>query len=348
MPVSTAAGVRDGALRLVPFALLMLACESGSVAPTPITDPSKLYAQLTLDQHAITLSTTPPYDTITVVATPRNALGQLLTGLPTPFYQSTAVQQVWVSPDGVLHGIAGAYQVMVTATLTLDNHTLADTMLVDVVDGPPPQFLASFTAHTVPPESTNVAVGSVVNLAVQALDSTGTPLDFPTVYFGTSDPSRATIDRTFGDITGVRPGPVTFYTTMTYFGVRAADSVTYNVSPPLSGTVQILADSTQGTPVNRFFPSEIKIAVGGQIAWSNTTGVLTDVTFDDPSTLLSSPFFCTVFQICDTGNVDPFGPPASDPVFFHHFRFRIFPVAGTYEYHSTIHGTTGRVIVSNQ
>src|SRR5260221_14173929 len=60
------------------------------VAPAapPITDPTQLYMRLTLDDRAVNLSTVPPYDTLQLTATPRDALATPLLNLPTPMFTS--------------------------------------------------------------------------------------------------------------------------------------------------------------------------------------------------------------------------------------------------------------------
>src|SRR5690349_7813960 len=77
---------------------LALACESSSFKPEPIIDSPELYWDLELNHYAVTLSTTTPYNTLQLVATPRNYRGDPLTGLPAPQYVSGNLEKVDVTP----------------------------------------------------------------------------------------------------------------------------------------------------------------------------------------------------------------------------------------------------------
>src|SRR5581483_2831555 len=84
-------------------ALLLLGC-SGDVAPfQPKVNASadSLYWQLTLDVSAALLSTQSPYDTIRLVATPRDKNGNAITGLGPITFRSSDPGRVEVTPDGL-------------------------------------------------------------------------------------------------------------------------------------------------------------------------------------------------------------------------------------------------------
>ena len=107
---------------LLLIAPLMLACESDSLKPAPLVDESQIYWRLELDRHTALMSTTPPYDTLTIAAIPRNAAGEPIAGLPTPQYISMDLEKVRVTPEGVVHAIATTTaQTLVVATLTTNN-----------------------------------------------------------------------------------------------------------------------------------------------------------------------------------------------------------------------------------
>ena len=84
-----------GASRSVTYASRALAlralaaCAQDPAAPALQSDPAKIFWSVTLDQRAITLSTVPPYDTLRITATPRNALGAPIAGAPAVVYTST-------------------------------------------------------------------------------------------------------------------------------------------------------------------------------------------------------------------------------------------------------------------
>src|SRR4051812_21430714 len=68
---------RGGSVLALLLASTVLGCGSDDAlsAPAAVTDGAQLYMALTLDHRAITLSTVPPYDTLRLTATPRNAAG---------------------------------------------------------------------------------------------------------------------------------------------------------------------------------------------------------------------------------------------------------------------------------
>jgi len=73
-----------------------------------LTDPAQLFMALTLDHPAVNLSTdatVPSYNTLQLTATPRNALGRPLTGLPAPTFhldKATDSTKVTVTPTGLV------------------------------------------------------------------------------------------------------------------------------------------------------------------------------------------------------------------------------------------------------
>src|SRR5437867_1016649 len=81
---------------------LALGCQGEHLKPEPPAEPGELYWMLELNTHAVTMSTTAPYDTLSLTATPRNYQGAPLAGLPVPQYTSSDPTRVTVSPEGVL------------------------------------------------------------------------------------------------------------------------------------------------------------------------------------------------------------------------------------------------------
>src|SRR5690348_12075297 len=84
----------------------MLACQGTDVSPPTPPSINELFWGLRASHHAVTLAAAPPYDTLTITATPRNAAGEPLQGLPTPIYTSTDNRSVQISPDGKLQALA--------------------------------------------------------------------------------------------------------------------------------------------------------------------------------------------------------------------------------------------------
>src|SRR5690606_7757607 len=91
-------------VRWLAVALALLGCEDVPKVATfePITDPRELFASVTFEHRAINLSTAAPYDTFRLTVMPRNALGEPMSGLPAPTFESSDTTRVQVTPEGLL------------------------------------------------------------------------------------------------------------------------------------------------------------------------------------------------------------------------------------------------------
>ena len=125
---------------------LLVACGAENLKPGATAEPAELYWALRLNHHAAVMSTTAPYDRLSLTATPVNYLGEPLAGLPAPQYVSRDRERVDVTSDGVLVAVAPtAQRVWVVATLTTNNLRHQDSVLVRVVNNPSPPVLSSVT-----------------------------------------------------------------------------------------------------------------------------------------------------------------------------------------------------------
>ncbi len=96
-------------------------------------------------------------------------------------------------------------------------------------------------------------------------------------------------------------------------------------NPPLTASVQLRSetDPVYGDESHSFVPSQVTIARTGRVTWTNSTGLVHNVTF---------------------ANVQ--GAPASVPDFGSGSPERTFNTAGTFNYQCTLHaGMTGQVSV---
>lgn len=309
---------------LMAFVLTAAGCAGDGLQQPSFVDGNEVYWALELDQRAITMSTTSPYDTLTIVAVPRKAGGAPIAGLPKPTYVSMDFKHVTVTPEGVLVAVAPTDEpVGVIATLTVGNLKHADTAWVRIVDNPSPTLLGSFSIHPIPPDSAKVAMpgnlgfaSSVfLNKLVHATDATGAP--FPTVdvldrdfnplsvpdllvAFRSSDPQTAappvgdmgggTVQQggllTF-ELFGSRPGTVTLYASATAFGVSRADTIQFQVGWPVLAAIDI-EPVAAGSLVNTFVQPALKVGTGAAVLWgSHSSAATTDVTFADTSNLTS-------------------------------------------------------------
>ena len=345
----------------VTTALLMVvvACgEDVAVAPPPAADVAQRYWTLNYNHHAVTLSIVAPYDTLQLTATPRNANGEPLSGLPAPVFTTTDRDRVQVGVDGVLHAIKTGNRVAVVAALSAGNVTHTDTVYVTVTNKATPPVLAGLSIHPVSPDSAKVAMYGSATLRARAWDPDSVAINGLAVAYASSDPTVATIDRTRGTVTPVRPGHVTFVAVATAYGITKADTLPYMIGLPLEVTFTIDAQQdAQGHIVNGFVPSQLSVGTGGTVIWQNQNHVPTDVTFDDPTDVVRADLYCTYFGakypfFCDDGNIAAFGvpPDPNDPMgnIFNNGRARSFPVPGTYRFHSTLFGTTGTIVVVDE
>jgi plastocyanin len=313
-----------------------MGCGSDYVAPATPTEPSRLFAGLVLDHHAIVLSASAPRNTIRLTPTPMSATGAPLSGLPAATYSLSDSAAVAITADGTVTALASASGVMVIASVSAGNFTARDTAYVTVTDLPAP---ATFSIQLFPGDPGTVPAQDAFNffnhkpLAVQATDEGGAPIDAIPAHFSSSDPSIATVDPVTGLVTGIRPGTVKIRASTTVYGVSFRDSVVLTVTPPLIGGVNAVERTPVGstTPVLAFDPQTLTVSAGATVIFVNQSAdLMIDVVFDDPTNVLESPLIPN-----GAGDIAPFTAIAT----------RAFFVPGTYTYHSTLFDTHGTIIV---
>lgn len=309
----------------------MISCGKEQAATSP-SDGSKLFWSLTLDQHAVNLSTVSPYDTATITATPRTADGSLYPDAPPVQYVSTDLEHVQVTANGQLLAIAPANGIPVIATMSSGNLTHVDTAYVTVVSGSAPPVLQSFSIHPVPPDSSIWGANRLENLTfvgtrfVVAHDAQGNPLSGYTIYFHSSDTTIATIDRNTGELSGKRPGQITITASTLAFNVAKADSIPFTITMPAFEAVSIAPPGGTIGPNIIADPSPATIAAGGTILFIDWNRYQVHITFDDSTNVGVDQLVC----FCGSGNIPAFGNDTLD--ISNDWRGRSFLVAGTYTY----------------
>ena len=255
---------------------LALGCGSDHLTPAQPIDPEALFWDLELNHRAVTLSTTAPYDTLTLTATPRNHAGETLAGVPAPRYTTSDDSRVLVTPEGVLVALKSTtpYQpVGVTARLTMDGMTHAATVIVKVVDDPAPPVLASLSIDPVPPDSAKRSIFlhccspapvlknedfTLSHLPrVRASDTAGQPVTGFGVLYSSSDSTIGAIPATFSsgaavagytDVVGdelpmeilpLIPGSIEIYASATVFGVTKVDTLPYQIGWPMGFRITV-------------------------------------------------------------------------------------------------------------
>lgn len=337
-----------GSLVAVPMLVAVGCAGDAAVAPPPATNVDSLYWALTLDHRAVTLSTVAPYDTIRLTATPRNVRGEPLSGLPAPTFTSLDLDRAQVSADGLVHVIGTGEGVPVVATLVVGNIRHADTTMINITDTAAPPELTSLSIHPDANDTAAAAAGEYQDLTARAQGADDAPITGLSVYYETLDNTVATIDRSNGFFRPSRPGHVTVIATATAYGVTRADTLPVVVGYPVSGLIINVTPQkdASGNTVNGFVPSDFTVGVGAVILFFNPTTAATDITFDDPTNVAQDDRDCGFLpSLCGTGSIEAWAKDPDDQSGLSAIRARSFPVPGTYTYHSTIFGTTGRLVV---
>jgi len=347
--------IRVSERTLIFGALLMASIVAGcsgdpAITPPPDSDPTTLYWQLTLNVHAMTLSTVPPYDTVRIAATPRTISGTPIADLPAPTYTSLDLDRAQVDSSGLVHVIGSGDQVQVVASLEVNNILHADTLVLNVTNEAAPPTIATFTIHPDAGDSAKVAVTSTVTLMPRAADASGTPIPDVAAYFTTSDATVATIDRSSGYLLPVRPGQVTVYATTTTYGVTKSDTLPYTIGHPIYIAMETVPlQLASGQIVGAFSPAYVELGPGAAVLFGNSDAPATDVTFDDPTNVAQNDQLCGFFaNLCGTGNIAAWARDPNDGSGISGLRARRFPVPGTYAFHSTIFGTSGTIVIVDE
>ena len=342
----------------------------------PVTDPAQLFAALTFDHRAINLSTVAPYDTFRLTATPRNALGEAMGGMPAATLKSSDTTRVWVSPDGLLRARRVASGVRIVAELVgPDNIRHADTAWVKVTANPAPPQLTTFSITPASPEEAswpmNVVGGSSVwgdllklyaqfifgsvgidigpKLPLRVLDGSGRSISGLEIEYWSLDPENAAVDRRTGEVRTFAPGAARIVARTVAYGTTKVDTAVFNVTLPVVHS--IVVGDVNGSQVME--PTEVRIRRGGYVLWANLVErKQVEFVFDAPENVLNVPEFCAAFgePHCGGGNIriPGFDPSSSEDLKpWDLVRVRRFPVPGVYEFRNTLTGSTGRVIVAD-
>ena len=344
-----------------------VACSSPDLSGPTSTDPAQLYYTIALSAHAITMDTLPPYDTLQLTATPRNAVGALLVGAPAPTFTTTD-SSVRVSATGLLTARAVRNNVNVIATLIYHGIRLADTAVINVTGNatPPPMFdhlifglsAGDSVMIAFPNQFSRFYFPTTKQLQTVAADAAGTQIPGSLVALRTSDVLKATFQTEFDDnsrtavvstnsanvnivLNTSGMGPVTVYASATVYGVTFQDSLQLMITQPLLAQFVIKQQAVPGstTPVVTSLPASPQvIGRGGIIWWRNQVSDSVDIVFDDPTAAATEGGFFNA----GGGDIPAF---AGCPNCFT-IQGRRFLNAGTVHFHSVRQpGVSGTIIV---
>src|SRR5581483_7999114 len=277
-------------------------------------------------------------------------------------FTSSDPTTVTVSSTGVLKAIQPGQGVTIVAQRTIGVLTLADTATVDVNNVPvPPPVLATLSIHPASGDSADVNAGLTKVVTPFVVDTKADTLSNVVVYFRSSDSTIATIDQ-FGNVAGSHPGHVTLYASATAYGVSRADSIAFTVKQPVISYIIVLSRTpTNSTKAQSYFsPGTAVVAQGGIVVWQNESGQRVDVVFSDTAGVepLAGVFdlvgeelygLDTPNNVNTGGNIPAFAAmdstSGSDGI---GVRLRAFPNVGTYQFHSALYNTAGKIVVTNQ
>lgn len=287
----------------------MLACGADS----PVSagrDLNTLYWSLTNDVKAAVVVVG---DTQRVVATPRNAYGDAIPGLPAPTFQSVDPTKVTVTANGLVTGVAATTGTQIIATLTAGGVTSVDTSVIAVTAQR--QAIRTFSIHPTSPADTLVIINAIKMIPLSIMDSTGAPVTGLAVYYKSSNPVAGSILSTF--VRGLSKGSATIVASTIAYGVRWTDSIRYAIIYPTTATIYDLDPATLS-------PATAVIGTGGTVTFSNYTSGTINITFNDSTHVTN-------------GNIASLGAFAS--------QSRTFPTAGTFVFRNTLGTEVGTIYV---
>jgi hypothetical protein len=347
-------------------AMVLAGC--GSLEPvspySPTTDPAALFMALTLDHKAINLAVVEAYKELQITATPRDANGAAISGLPAPTFRSSDTTRVWVTPDGLLQARKSGKNIKVIAELVADgNIRHADTATVNVTASTTLPVLDRLSIESLggttewPLLPTQSIEGQILfaysnrtfqpGLTVKALDATGGLIPGLALEYESLDPEIATVNPTTGSVKTYELGEVRVVVRTTAYGVSKADTMAVTVTLPVIHGVLIQPGADNGAPT--VDPKGVVVRPGGYVFWVNRTADSVSVVFDDPASAEQIEDICAGIggaypAHCGSGNIPPFMSKTGS--FFEKTRGRQFAEPGTYTFRIEPLGVTGRVIVS--
>jgi hypothetical protein len=331
----------------------LVSCGDSTVPTQSIEDPAQMFWALTLDQHAVTLAMTPPFDTLALIATPRNPSGTPLDGLGPVTFTSTDLTKVRVGPDGVLQAVAPGTRIRVIARLEAQGVTKVDTVAVDVTPTAPASPVASLSVQPIPPDSAKLGNNSFGKLIEpRVTDADGNPYSGLLVDVISLEPTLGFIADRYAGLLGAqgRLGHARIVASATAYGVRLADTVTYRFGLPVAALIEIHPGSMEGVAAaTTFVPAGVRVGLGATVLWQFAPDLPTDVTFEEPAFAEEDPVGINgIGALSGSGDIPTstgctFAHP--EAIFAECLRARKFTVPGVYRYHSVVTGVEGQIIV---
>jgi hypothetical protein len=332
----------------------------GDNATAPILDEAHAYWTLQLNENAVVLALTAPYDTIQLTATPLSALGTPIERNGSVTYRATD-SSVTVSPTGL---VTAHYVTRVNRTTdiiaalrdSVQGVTHEDTVRFVVTATPNPPV--TFSMQPADGDSAKRPLNTSFAWPVRSTNAAGTSLCSTTrctlsVNYRSSNPAVADINAKTGAVSTTKDtGQVVFTARTRAYGVSLRDSVIFRIG--FMTKFNIIVGKRDGTffssPI--FLPKSITLGVGSVVnfliiggndngdqvpVYMNGTGPVT-ITFTKPETVDSA---ADIFfgSFTGSGNVSfdcdsVANPTCASPDEFS--KARRFPIPGTYEVHYSV------------
>ncbi|MHB2033377.1 MAG: hypothetical protein ACYCVE_08395 [Gemmatimonadaceae bacterium] len=354
-----------------------VACGDNSSTYTPVAplEASHMFWELRLQDRAITLSTSAPYDTFRLKPVAVDGQGNSMPFTGNLTFTTSDTHGVQVDSTGLLRAVAATTNVRIIVTLAAGDLIHSDTAEVNVLNATNPQPLATFTVNAGGPDTVQIARGQFHNTAslpVVASDASGNPIRNLAIDVRSLDTNMVhvcSVNSTsievcaYSGLTGGHPGFARVVASTTTYGARFADTLVVGVSAPLLSRIVIMSRPAKvgAPPEPTFGYGRVSIAPGGTVLWLNSPifvggyGLPIDIVFDDPSSATAGSLNChsyVPFFPVDTasGNIAAFGDRGTTFAtvkWAEVCRSRTFLKPGTYTYHSTLTPATGAVVVTD-
>jgi hypothetical protein len=349
-----------------------MACNGDSAGPGSASLVNQFYA-MRLSQHAITLSTIPPYDTFTVSAIPVTANGDRIATNDTVVY-TTNDTSVTVDQHGKIrvHTTEDVtWYAAVIATMTIGGPsgvTAADTAYVHVLkyntaaEIPTVKKLSLQQPDSAATSQTDPYGTTMYNafFLATAFDASDQPIPNAQVFYYTH-PNTVFTEYSDGSMYATGVGRAMLYANAVIFGTYVEDSLMVTIGYK---TQKIIDVNLVNSKISGFPPDTIFLGLGGSVVWHNAlVGIAhdsMDVQFTGPAAPqpLSSDIsgyytgadgYTYYFTATADGGGDiaPFTalPSDMDDNTGESAKGRRFTVAGTYTYHSRFFPGTGIITV---
>ncbi len=338
-------------------ALTSVGCNLSDAGLSPYRPPDQYFAKLSLEHHAINLSTVAPYDTVTL-----RTIGTMGDGTVVPGEATYRVDGTGISiTNGVLKATEPVAGATIYATMTYGVITRTDSAVVSVIAAAP-DLLHDFGMQLSPGDSAKIAsgLGKTIPLVRQA--NSGAVLSNLLVWIKSSDTTVAKITQSGNNLSvkAARPGRVVLSTSTFAFGTVWRDSLVFTAGWPSYFQMPLLDRFSPGslTTAFDFAFKDITIGVGACVIWENLSATTDlDVQFEDPTSLTAPAGICGSRPVTSdgSGNIGAFRMIPWDGSaenywvsFFSAYRSRAFPLHGVFRYRSTLHGTTGLIRVCDE